>query len=157
MQPIVWTALAAALLALVVAALTLRSWSSIRRRLFVLQGKAGNADLLEAASAQAEAITTLRSDIRLLTDHIQALYGILQGATQCVWVNRYDAFDDMGGQQSFSAALLDSKGDGVVISCISGRGEARTYAKPIVGQQSDFNLSPEEQEAIAKAMASRVR
>lgn len=67
---------------------------------------------------------------------------------------RYDAFEDMGGQLSFSAALLDDHGDGLVITSINGRTETRTYAKPVKGMSSDHNLSDEEREAIAGAMAS---
>jgi hypothetical protein len=66
-------------------------------------------------------------------------------------VVRYDAFGDMGGRLSFSAALLDDSGDGLVISSINGRSETRTYAKSLVGLQSDHTLSPEEQEAIETA------
>jgi hypothetical protein len=66
---------------------------------------------------------------------------------------RYDAFDDMGGRLSFSAALLDDHGDGVVITSINGRTETRTYAKPVNRMTSDHNLSEEEREAIAGAVA----
>jgi hypothetical protein len=71
-----------------------------------------------------------------------------------VAVHRYDAFEDMGGKLSFSAAFLDAHGTGVVISCINGRMEARTYAKPVEQGRSSYNLSPEEQEAIRLAFAT---
>ena len=64
---------------------------------------------------------------------------------------RYDAFDDMGGRLSFSAALLDDHGDGVVVTSINGRTETRTYAKPIKRLQSEHNLSNEERAAIDMA------
>ena len=64
---------------------------------------------------------------------------------------RYDAFGDMGGRLSFSAALFDDKGDGLVLSSINGRSETRTYAKALSGFTSDQRLSPEEQDAIAQA------
>ena len=60
-----------------------------------------------------------------------------------VAVIRYDAFKDMGGRMSFSAALLDDQGDGVVITAINGRSETRAYAKGIKNGQSDNPLSPE--------------
>jgi hypothetical protein len=69
---------------------------------------------------------------------------------------RYDAFEDMGGQMSFSAALLDDFGNGVVVTAINGRTEARTYAKVVENGGSGHNLSPEEQEAISGAM-DRIR
>ena len=64
---------------------------------------------------------------------------------------RYDAFDDTGGGQSFSAALLDEGGNGVVLTSIHGRAESRTYGKAVRGGTSEHPLSPEEQQAIARA------
>ena len=64
---------------------------------------------------------------------------------------RYDAFGDMGGRLSFSAALYDDDGDGLVISSINGRSETRTYAKPLIDLRSEHRLSPEEEQAISAA------
>ena len=69
-------------------------------------------------------------------------------------VVRYDAFGDMGGRLSFSAALFDDRGDGLVITSINGRSETRTYAKELVGLKSDHTLSPEEEQAIEAARGS---
>ena len=66
-------------------------------------------------------------------------------------VVRYDAFGDMGGHLSWSLALLDDRGDGVVVSSIHGRSEGRTYAKSIAAWTSDQQLSPEEDEAVTQA------
>jgi hypothetical protein len=66
---------------------------------------------------------------------------------------RYDAFEDVGGRLSFSCALLDDRGTGVVLTSINGRQETRVYAKPIEGRRSGYNLSAEEEEAIRRAMA----
>ncbi|MGH2748014.1 MAG: DUF4446 family protein [Actinomycetota bacterium] len=70
---------------------------------------------------------------------------------------RYDAFDDMGGRLSFSAALLDDHGDGLVITSINGRSETRTYAKPVKNLTSEHNLSEEERAAIEGAMSGYAR
>lgn len=72
-------------------------------------------------------------------------------ALRHVGVVRYDAFGDMGGRLSFSAAIYDDKGDGLVVSSINGRTETRTYAKSLVDLRSEHNLSPEEQQAIDAA------
>ena len=71
-----------------------------------------------------------------------------------VAVVRYDAFGDLAGALSFSAALLDDAGNGLVLSSINGRSETRTYAKGVTGGDSDAPLSPEEREAIAEAFAT---
>ena len=72
-------------------------------------------------------------------------------ALRHVAVVRYDAFGDMGGKLSFSAAMYDDNGDGLVISSINGRSETRSYAKALTNMRSDQRLSPEEEDAIARA------
>jgi len=66
---------------------------------------------------------------------------------------RFNAFNDMGSDLSFAAALLDLSGDGLVLSSINSREESRVYAKPIKAQKSSYHLSGEELEAIKQAMA----
>jgi hypothetical protein len=73
-------------------------------------------------------------------------------ALRHVAVVRYDAFGDMGGRLSFSAAVYDDAGDGLVISSINGRSETRTYAKELVNLRSEQALSPEEEQAIEAAL-----
>jgi hypothetical protein len=72
-------------------------------------------------------------------------------------VVRYDAFGDMGGHLSWSMALLDDEGDGVVLTAIHGRTDARTYAKNISGWSCDQPLSPEETDAVATARPAQRR
>lgn len=64
---------------------------------------------------------------------------------------RYDALSEMSGQLSFSLALLNALGDGVVISSINGRSETRTYAKVIRSGRAAQELSPEEEKAVRGA------
>jgi hypothetical protein len=68
-----------------------------------------------------------------------------------VGIVRYDALNEMSGNLSFSLALLNSLGDGVVLSSINGRAETRTYAKPIVAGKAGQELSPEEMQAVQSA------
>ncbi len=75
----------------------------------------------------------------------------LTGAVTRVAVLRYDAFNETSGHQSSSVALYDEHGDGVVISAILQREQARVYAKPLRAGQSELELSPEEREAIRLA------
>lgn len=72
-------------------------------------------------------------------------------ALRDIAVVRYDALSEGAGQLSFSLALLNATGDGVVLSSINGRAETRTYAKPILGGQSKQELSPEEAQAVRSA------
>lgn|SRR5690606_1076624 len=107
-------------------------------------------------------VLRLRTRVRWLQAHRPAgpadlaeLRRELAGSLRNVAVVRYDAFGDMGGRLSFSAALLDETGDGVVISSIHARGESRTYAKGLVGGKSDTTLTPEEQQALAAARSGK--
>ena len=81
----------------------------------------------------------------------EAVAGIDPTAIRHVAIVRYDAFGDMGGKLSFSAAMYDDNGDGLVISSINGRSETRSYAKALTNLRSDQRLSPEEEDAIDQA------
>ncbi len=75
----------------------------------------------------------------------------LMRCIQGVGFVRYSAFEDTGGDQSFSLALVDGDGDGVVVSALYGRDATRVYAKPVDGWTSSRTLAQEEQQALKKA------
>jgi len=72
-------------------------------------------------------------------------------ALRDVAIVRYDALSEMSGQFSFSLALLNALGDGVVVSSINGRAQARTYVKPVRAGKGVEELSPEEAQAVHSA------
>ena len=72
-------------------------------------------------------------------------------ALRDVAIVRYDALREMSGQLSFSLALLNAMGDGVVLSSINGRAETRTYAKPVRAGKGVQELSPEEAQVVHSA------
>ena len=118
----------------------------------LLAGGAGGEDLLAAVARQVEATERLRGKLNLVGRETAQLRQRVSSMVRTVGFTRYDAFPDVGGHLSFSAAFLDEAGDGVVLSAINGRAETRSYAKPVRGGQSDHNLSDEERTAIALAM-----
>lgn len=65
---------------------------------------------------------------------------------------RYDAFDNVAGNQSFAIALQNSEGDGILLNAVSGREQARIYGKSLQGGQCDSSLTPEEKQAIVRAL-----
>jgi hypothetical protein len=85
---------------------------------------------------------------------VQALRTEAAGALRHLAVVRYDAFGDMGGHLSWSMALLDDGGNGVVLTSIHGRSEARTYAKNVTSWTCEQALSPEEEEAVKFAKSA---
>lgn len=127
-----YVALVVALIALACAALALRRTTGVVR--------------IGADSGEA-----LPADVHGLRQEVAALRAEAGDALRHLAVVRYDAFGDMGGHLSWSLALLDDGGHGVVLTSIHGRSEARTYAKNITSWTCEQQLSPEEDEAIAHA------
>ncbi|MGI8614954.1 MAG: DUF4446 family protein [Nocardioidaceae bacterium] len=127
--------LAAAALGVSVSAL--RRSSPRRRR----KPRSGAAQVPAELAALRDEVVDLRADAAESLRHLAVV--------------RYDAFGDMGGHLSWSLALLDDEGDGVVLTSIHGRSDARTYAKNISGWTCDSQLSPEEDEALSYARSSR--
>nr|WP_218852171.1 DUF4446 family protein [Nocardioides panaciterrulae] len=119
-----------AVAALVLAVLALRRLTATRRR--------SGADALP-------------EDVYGLRQEVAALRAEARDALRHLAVVRYDAFGDMGGHLSWSVALLDDAGHGVVLTSIHGRSDSRTYAKSITAWSCEQQLSPEEQEAIEGA------
>jgi len=139
---VAWIAGAVAVLALLLAAVAWRRLRVVDRRL---------TQLVEAGAPT----TPERERIEALEGELGRLRGDLGQALRHVAVVRYDAFGDMGGRMSFSAAVVDDTGDGMVISSIHARGESRTYAKGIVGGDSEIVLTPEERQALDAARTGR--
>jgi hypothetical protein len=98
-------------------------------------------------------VDALPEDVVGLRQEVAALRAEAVGAVRHLGIVRYDAFSDVGGRLSWSVALLDDGGDGVVLTAIHGRSEARSYAKSIAGWRSEQSLSPEEEDAVASAKA----
>jgi hypothetical protein len=146
-------AVAAAGVAVIALALALRSTTRVRRlrrALRVMQASTGSDVTLE----DTEDVVRLLADVGKRVDDLEVVARL---AVQHVGLVRFDAFEDMGGNLSFAAAMLDAEGDGFVLTSINGRQETRIYAKPIDGGASHYHLSEEEQEAIRRAISSRHR
>jgi Protein of unknown function (DUF4446) len=94
------------------------------------------------------------TDLEGLRSEVQALRLETAETLRHLGVVRYDAFGDMGGRLSWSMALLDDGGNGVILTSIHGRSEARSYAKNITGWTSEQAMSPEEHEALGLAKAA---
>ena len=137
------------LLAVLLLAARLRK---VRRSYALLRGESGEKDIFDAFSRVIRRVQSVEQRMDHVTAAQEEQSLLRRAALQRFGLVRYDAFDDMGGRLSFSAALLDENGDGVIISSINGRTETRTYAKLIRGLSSDHNLSNEEREAIAAAI-----
>jgi Protein of unknown function (DUF4446) len=152
---LVYLALGASLvLGVAVAVLAARLRAARRTYAALLAGGDGGEDILAAVARQVEATEHLRAKLNLVGKETAQLRQRVSSLVGTVGLTRYDAFGDVSGQLSYSAAFLDEAGDGVVLSTINGRAETRSYAKPVRGGRSDHNLSDEERAAITLAMGA---
>jgi hypothetical protein len=96
----------------------------------------------------------LQEDVNDLEKRTVVLEDKISTTKRHLGLIRYDAFDDIGGAQSFALAIYDDKGDGAVLTSLVGRADCRVYAKPISNGRSERTLSQEEQRAIQDAKSS---
>jgi Protein of unknown function (DUF4446) len=93
----------------------------------------------------------LPEDVVGLRQEVAALRAEARGSLRHLGLVRYDAFADVGGRLSWSLALVDDGGNGVVLTAIHGRSEARSYAKSLAGWTCEQQMSSEEEDAVASA------
>jgi len=138
------------LLLLLVLIILVRFMRIARRQARLLRGADGESlerMLLDHADGAQEVRTQITRAAKTGDENTASLRLCLQR----VGLVRYDAFPDVGGEQSFSVALLDEAGSGMVLTGLYSRHDMRVYAKPIVGGNSPHSLTEEERKAIAGA------
>ncbi len=114
---------------------------------------AGVIGVVAALAANRRAGRVVRECNELIQGAVGSRGTVDPRALRDVAIVRYDALQEMSGQLSFSLALLNSAGDGVVLSSINGRAETRTYAKAVRAGKAAQELSPEEARAVQIARA----
>lgn len=134
-------------------ALLQRSNATLRRRLRRVLPEGDASTLDQILERQLDRIETLTQRLDALNKLHRDLEELTHRTIQKVGVVRYNPFADTGGDQSFAIALLDSLGNGVVISSLHSRTDTRVFAKPVQTGRSRYPLSDEEQDAIKKALA----
>ena len=140
-----------------VAALGFCFWLALRvRRLRnaqrVLLG-GGRSDLVDFAVSLQARIDDLHRAVDEIAAGLSRVDRRLDGALTNTAVVRYDAYAGTGGHQSASLAFLDANRTGTVVTAIQGRDYARLYVKELEGGRAPIALSPEELEAVERAMA----
>jgi Protein of unknown function (DUF4446) len=152
-------ALVVAIAACAAAALTLVSTIALWRRISRIQGAqtvvlgTGRRDLLDFTVALQSRIDDLHRAVDEVAAGLSRVDRRVDGAVTNAAVVRYDAYEGTGGQQSASVALLDATRTGTVLTAIQGRDYARIYVKDLDRGRSSVALSPEEQEAVERAMS----
>jgi len=116
--------------------------------------KAGeDEDFVETVNNSLNKVHSLNSALDGIRDNQARLEAAMNTSIRHIGMVRFDAFEDVGGKQSFAVALLNDNRDGVVISAINGRREGRSYAKFVKNGDSKFSLSGEERQAISEALS----
>jgi hypothetical protein len=151
-----WIAIGAAAVAVVALVLALAASRSLRR---VRQGQdvllgGGRSDLVDFAVSLQGRVDELHRSVEGVRESLAAAERRMDDSVSKTAIVRYDAYADSGGHQSASIALLDSSRTGVVLSAIQGRDYARIYVKEVDRGHASIALSPEEQEAVDRAMAT---
>ena len=99
----------------------------------------------------------LANNFEKLSEELDALKKKSKFSVQKVALIRFNPFREVGGDQSFSVALLDGNNSGVVITSLYSREENRVYGKPVKNGESEYLLSQEEKEAIERARGPQIR
>lgn len=151
-------ALAVAALALIGCLLLARSLRRVRAAQKLVLGDGSSRDVVAHSASLQQAFEALQDyvgDVALRLDgRLDDVENGLTGAISRRALIRYDAYNELSGQQSTSIALLDERGSGVVLTCIHHRDQARVYAKQILEGQGELELSPEEAEAVSTALTT---
>ena len=148
-------AIAAAAAAAVALVFTFLIWLKLRRvreaQLVLLGG--GKGDLVDFAVSLQARIDDLHRAVDEVAAGLARVDRRVDDSIAKTSIVRYDAYEDAGGQQSASVALLDGGRSGIVLSAIQGRDYARIYVKELDRGRAAVALSPEEEEAVERAMS----
>jgi hypothetical protein len=146
-------AAAVAVVSLVLLAMNRRALERVRSSQSVLLG-GGTGDLVDFAVSLQARIDELNRAVHTVSGGLERIDARIDGTVSKTAIVRYDAYENSGGHQSASVALLDASRSGVVLSAIQGRDYARIYVKELDRGRASVALSPEEQEAVDRAMSS---
>ena len=127
--------------------------AAVRRGQAVLLGGDAKADVVDFAVSLQGRIDDLHRAVDEVAAALARVDRRVDGSLSRAALIRYDAYADTGGHQSASMALLDSARSGIVLTAIQGRDYARVYVKQLDRGRSSIALSPEEQQAVERAMA----
>ncbi len=150
-------ALAVGVLALIVCGALARNVRRLRAAQKLVLGDGVEHDVIAHSATLQEAFEALREYVgemaSRLDNRLEGVEAALTGAIAHHALIRYDAYNELSGQQSMSIALLDDRRSGVVLTCIHHRDQARVYAKQVQDGRGELELSPEEAEAVRVALS----
>jgi hypothetical protein len=126
---------------------------SLNRRLQRLTAGATGVSLERVLVDHLARVEEVDTRQRQVEQRVSALEDRIPLCVQHVGLVRYDAFEDVGGQQSFSLAMLDALQNGIILTSVYSRSDVRVYAKAVRQGQPSHPLSEEEQQALRNALS----
>ncbi len=128
---------------------------SVKKRILDLFGKDSRDNVAEVLEKYVKGVKKHFSDIEELKKFSTELYKLAERSIQKVGIVRYNPFQEVGGNQSFSLVLLDLKNNGILVTSLFGREGTRVYSKPIKDGKSEYFLSEEEKKALEEAIKNK--
>lgn len=154
--PLVVSVLALAVLVLLAWTLVLAGQLARLKRRWGQIFEGSDASSIEAKLDQVlSSHKQVTSGLAINNERVETLESKAKAAKRFVGLVRFDAFEDVGGEQSFALAIYDEEGDGVVVSSLIGRTDCRVYCKAIHAGRAERDLSREERLAIEEAAFGR--
>lgn len=119
--------------------------------------KSGERDIRKKFEELLGQVADFRQDLDNLKKHLSKIEGFGLKHIQRVELSRYNPYDETGGDQSFTVALLDDKGNGMVLTSLHARSGTRIFAKPVLeGKEGKYQFSKEEADAVQKALKQNI-
>lgn len=131
----------------------IRRTRKLGRRIESITQGSDEQSLEAVLGSHLERVRQVVRDVDVVSSRTAVLERDLLGTLGRVGIVRFNPFEETGGNQSFALALLDGRGDGVVVSSLHARAGTRVYAKAVTGGSSEAALSAEESEALKQALA----
>ncbi|MEY4322239.1 MAG: hypothetical protein RL410_20 [Actinomycetota bacterium] len=150
-QQVAYITLGIAVVSLLVAVLALLQTRTSRKLLVAFRGNENESDVLAAAAALGLKQEELSARLKQLSQALAITQRDVAASLRHLAVVRFNAISETGPQYSFSAAILDDHGNGLVLTCLQGRDSTRVYSKTLLNGKSELALTPEELQAIDSA------
>ncbi|MEY4348234.1 MAG: hypothetical protein RIS43_653 [Actinomycetota bacterium] len=150
-QQVAYVAIGIAAVALFVALISLLQVRKSRKALVAFRGTENENDLLAATAALGLKQEELTIRLKQLSQALAVTQRDVAASLRHMAVVRFNAISETGPQYSFSAAILDDHGNGLVLTCLQGRDSTRVYSKTLLNGKSELALTPEELQAIESA------
>jgi hypothetical protein len=148
-----------ALIAILILALSVialrRQIMRLQLRLDTILGDTSNPNTAQMLAEYLGTVRRTAASVEDMRAEHDELVRLMPSVIRHVGLVRFSPFHDTGGDQSFALALLDGKGDGVVVTGLHSRHDSRLYAKPIESRRSAYSLTPEEREAMEHAVSGK--